>query len=255
MCAALALTALASCSSAPGSTQEEFPRLSDIPETGRDVLSPEERRELIENLEKARDTGTPLAPTGGNPAVPPGAPKGKAAPANDPAKDPQAQLGRLPIWAALRTGRRAGGPPAAQSVPALRGSQGADGASRPLVASGITGATNARLKSALALDFDGHSAQLRGPDRERTINAALSHLARGGTGATIITGGGAEAGGLLPDFTLGLERASTVADLLVHVGLKAANIKVTVAGDPRSNLLVDAPYMELAEHGAVLILY
>jgi hypothetical protein len=221
--AAMLSAALAACASG-GKT---YPALRDVPAAPTGITSPADRTKLEEDLKRERDgTAAPgetqsPTPAAKPPAVPPKRPADHAS-GVDPANP--SVCGETPLTLA-------------QALPTLRGTLHGDLRRRlPREPEGVTGAV-APMSGPLSLNFETGSAALSDPARDLLRERTLRFVAAGGGLISVDARGGASAPAAvnavrsLENLSLGLKRASAIADYLVALGVPADVIELLVAND------------------------
>ncbi len=224
--------ATAGCGSLAGHSKT-YPELRDIPPPPKAVTPQADRDKLKQNLANERDQTTTLAPdapdAGGAVPTPSPTPTSKQ-PAVPPKPAPHAAL----ELDTNECGSAASAVQLAEAIPQLRGTLAGDLRGRsPIRGEGVTAATHPR-SDLVTLRFDPGSAELSAAAvaalRERALTLGASGRvtvdARGGEASDFPRG----AVRSLENLSLGLKRASAIANALIAFGVAPSRVEILVPG-------------------------
>jgi len=233
---------LGGCGLLWGKSGGTYPNLRDMPSLPPNTTSDQERQRILKDLEQEGQTGssqaTPPAPTK-RPAVPPGSSSSAAGiNLNECASDAQVVQGLPALRGTLHNAWRpaVAAPPTTVASPRPAKSQ-VQTIANPPTGEGITGAISTSRPGLLIISFAPGASELNANDRGILYNAAAEFILNGGDRVTIrARGGKAETGAPshaqpLESLSLGMRRASTIADVLVADGISADHIRIAAMGD------------------------
>jgi outer membrane protein OmpA-like peptidoglycan-associated protein len=255
--------ALGGCGTLIGKAHGSYPNLRDMPSLPQNVSSESEREKILKQLEQDQDQDQ--SEPAKSPAVPPLPARSSAAgQTNICSSDTQQVAANVPTLRGTLHGSWQPAAPAASpqpSAPPPPRQVAQPARQAPIQGQGITASIVAPAPArpgVLVIGFGPGAAELTPEQRGQLYNAAARFILDGGDRVTIQSRGG-KPGPTdhlppqpLESLSLGLRRASAIADVLVADGVSADRIHVSVLGDRDVPQLLMADWSAAGADGAVV---